>query len=190
MLCLYSQAGRARILLILCVILLSGCQAQNFISKMDGSASTPPNNTVLPSTCSGSPTSMICSPVSFLILTNPATVQSLILDPINSTIFNADNSIPCPEPATLFDQRCGVDTVFVTRQLQSSSASDWGVAPDTFSGCTLVASCDFGSAGTGRCSCAFGSGTCQCFNTTRLTVRPILFRGVQDSRICFTAVLR
>ena len=172
------------------IIILVGSQAQYFLGKSDGSASTPANNTVLPSTCSGSPSSMVCSPVSFLVLTNPATVQSLGFEPINSTIFNADNSISCLEPPTYFDQKCGFDTVFFSKQVQSSNPADWGVYPDTFSGCTTVASCDFGSTGVGKCSCANNVGFCTCFNTTRITVRPILFRNVSDARICFTATPR
>eukprot|EP00291_Cryptomonas_curvata_P012654 CAMPEP_0172185158 /NCGR_PEP_ID=MMETSP1050-20130122/20003_1 /TAXON_ID=233186 /ORGANISM="Cryptomonas curvata, Strain CCAP979/52" /LENGTH=233 /DNA_ID=CAMNT_0012859091 /DNA_START=249 /DNA_END=947 /DNA_ORIENTATION=+ len=134
---------------------------------------------------------MVCSPVSFLILTNPETVSSLVLEPINSTIFNADNSLPCVEPATYFDQKCGVDTELFSKQQQSAVPDDWGITPDTGIGCASVASCDFGPGVTGKkCSCSSNVGSCTCFNTTHITVKPVLFQSVPDARVCFSAVAR
>ena len=164
--------------------------AQLFISKADGSASTPANNTVLPSTCIGSPSSMTCSPVSFLVLTNPDKAQTLTFQPINNTIFNANIAISCVEPPTLFDQHCGIDTLFYSKQIQSDNPSDWGVYPDvTSANCGQPASCDFGTTpvSSPRCACSNKGGSCVCFNTTRITVQPILFQNVSNARICFIA---
>ena len=184
-----KTAAFRRIFLCTMFAMIGSAAAQDaFWSDIDGwvkrpcgeaGVDTPAHGYVFPVQCSSSTS---CNTLTFTVMVNHSMASDITfsLGTGGLTYFQAETTQGCSQPSgatqglcsLAFNQRCGAQ--FLGR-LPAHQGVD----------CTAPVCNE-----DGTCTCTTGAGQCHCFYGARYTVKPLGFRPLLDSKICFDAVMR